>query len=277
MKYRKNIYFANYLCLVVLLGSLCSPAWSGDIENRAPDTSTQDGDPFEYYNRKVFAFNNTLDKTVLRPLTVVYSTVIPKLITTRISSFIDLWTYPLDVVNYALQGEWEKSSTALVKFTVSVILTAGTSDAGEYIEDPHYESTSLNATLASFGIGMGPYIVVPFFGSGSTRTMVSSGISAFAFTPLTTQTAEAIKPISVPIANNLTYLEKEAVQVLNTRSKYIGADKAFENTSLDYYSTIRTILLTSERQSINGKTGEPVGIENDDLEDLDDSDDDLKW
>ena len=256
MKYRKNIYFTKYLCLAVLLLNLSNPAWAKDIEN-----STQNSDHYEYYNRKVFAFNNMVDKALIRPLTVIYSEFVPKLITTRISSFLSLWSYPMDVVNYAIQGEWDKSKTALVKFTVSIILTAGTSDAGEYIEDPAYQATSMNATFASLGFGAGPYIVLPLLGSGSTRDMVSRGVSA---------------PFSAPFTNNRNWLEITFIKALDIRSKYLGADKTLEKTSLDYYSTYRTITLESESQFINGTSDKPVGLDRDDF-DGDDSDDDLDW
>ena len=256
MKYRKNIYLRKYLYCTLLIVCTSGSVWASDIKN-----TNVNNDPYEYYNRKIFAFNNSVDKIILRPLTVVYSEFVPQLLRSKVSSFLSLWSYPMDAVNYALQGEWEKSQTALIKFTVSMILTAGTADAGEYIENPNYQSTSLNATLASYGFGEGPYIVVPFFGNGSTRDMLSRGMSSL---------------ISSQVVDDKTLLRLYYLNILDTRSKYLGADKAFQNTSLDYYATMRSLSLDSARQAIEGTSNEPVNINKDIFAD-DDSDDDLTW
>ena len=239
MEYRKNRHILKILFTAILFNFLSIPALSNDT-----DKVSASQDPFELYNRPMFEFNNVVDKALVRPLAVTYATFIPETIKTRVTSFFDLWSYPLDAINYAIQGNWNDSKEALLKFGVSFVITAGTSDAGEYVGTPNYKSTSFNATLARLGFEQGPYIVLPFIGHGSSRNMTSR---------LVTTASDPLRNISSD--NRLTYLK-----IIDKRSHFITTDESLENTSLDFYAVIRSITLQNEKRLTNGEQSTPSNL-----------------
>ncbi len=255
MEYRKKIFYRKILSTTLIYGLLTSSILETTAKN-APNNP----DPFEPYNRPIFEFNDVLDKVLIRPAALFYSNVAPKILTTRVDSFFSLWSYPLDIVNYAIQGKWDNSKQALLKFSVSIILTAGTSDAGEYINSPDYESTSTQKTLAHLGMKQGPYIVLPFMGHGSLRSIA----------------ARTLNFNAIPQFNKNSYSSLKTVDIINKRSKIIGVDEVLEETSLDYYSAIRTITLRIEEKLVKDTRNLPLRTNN--IFDYSDSeDDDLNW
>ena len=73
-------------------------------------------DPFENGNRKVFAFNESLDKNVLRPVATVYSNVVPRPVRQSVGNFFGNFADAWSAVNNPLQGKPEAASRDLVRF-----------------------------------------------------------------------------------------------------------------------------------------------------------------
>ncbi len=200
-------------------------------------------DPFEKYNRFMFSINIFADDWVFKPVAVVYDAVIPDLLKQRVTSVISLWSYPIDILNYSLQGDGEVALRGLRRFSVSVVLTAGIADIGDEIDGDGYENTDFNKTLASYGVPSGPYIVLPMLGPKSIR-----GSMAFPVTLLATSQSNKISIYKDYLATFYV------LGLVDLRYRNIETIESLESTSMDYYSTVRGIIMQNEKNIAQDKS-----------------------
>jgi phospholipid-binding lipoprotein MlaA len=126
-------------------------------------------DPYESINRKVFIFNGILDTFILRPITKGYGRFTNDYTQERVGSFVDNLKAPLTTTNYLLQGSSEGMFKSFWRFAVnSTFGLAGFFDVASKF-DLQTEPQTFGSTLASHGVGPGPYIVLPIYGGMSTR------------------------------------------------------------------------------------------------------------
>ncbi len=131
--------------------------------------SQKNPDPWEGLNRKIHKFNDTADRWVLKPIAVGYTKVIPRPVRRGVSNFFSNLTYPTVVLNQFLQGKWREGFADAGRFVVNTTLGIGglfdpASRAGlaQHEED-------FGQTFARWGMGSGPYLVVPFMGPATIR------------------------------------------------------------------------------------------------------------
>lgn len=141
-------------------------------------------DPYEGFNRQMFAFNNEVDKYALGPAASAYETVTPRFARDRIGDFLQNLKSPVIFVNDLLQGEGDRAGTTLGRFMVNTTFgIAGLWDVAEYngIEG-HNED--FGQTLAVWGVDSGPYLVLPLMGPTTPRDLFGTGVDR-AMDPLT--------------------------------------------------------------------------------------------
>lgn len=148
----------NILLLACLLAGCAS----------APkDVQSHPRDPWEPYNRQVFAFNRTVDRYIWRPLARGYLTVAPKFVEVGVSNFFTNLSYPIDIVNLLLQGKPAASGKALGRFAVNSTLgVLGLVDVASRMDIPKYNE-DFGQTLAVWGWEGSPYVVLPILGGAS--------------------------------------------------------------------------------------------------------------
>ncbi len=137
----------------------------------APVVSAADdvNDPFEDWNRAMFSFNEKADRYVLKPVAEGYDTVTPKPVQTGIRNFFNNLGEPITMVNALLQGKPGKAARSLTRFVFnSTIGLYGLIDVagGMGIER---ENEDFSQTLAIWGVGSGPYLVLPLLGPSDVR------------------------------------------------------------------------------------------------------------
>lgn len=126
-------------------------------------------DPLEPLNRRVHQFNQILDDAILRPVASAYVGITPSPVQTGVSNFYDNLGYPLVVVNQFLQGKFWLGLRDTGRFAVNTTLgLLGLFDPARRLGlDAHEED--FGQTLAVWGFGRGPYIVVPLLGPTTLR------------------------------------------------------------------------------------------------------------
>ena len=127
-------------------------------------------DPWEKFNRKMFAFNESLDHHILKPVAVRYRTYTPKPVQGLINNFFNNLGDIRNFANALLQLKLKDASVSLTRFVInSTIGQLGFVDVASPIGlEKHYEDFGL--TLAHWHIPSGPYLVLPLFGSGTVRS-----------------------------------------------------------------------------------------------------------
>ena len=151
------------LTLAGMLG--CATPNAGSAANSSDD----ERDPVESVNRAVFAFNQGLDTVLIRPVAVGYEFVLPTPIRTGVSNFFDNIGDVFVGVNNLLQGKVADAASDLGRVAINSTLGIfGLFDiASEAGLEKHEED--FGQTFGRWGVGDGPYLVVPVFGPRTTR------------------------------------------------------------------------------------------------------------
>lgn len=145
-----------------------------------PEASRDQRDPLESVNRGVYAFNDGIDKAVLRPVARGYKKVVPTPIQTGVSNFFANAKYPVTLVNNLLQGKFTAALSDTARFTLNTTFGLGglldpATAAGLDVNDEDF-----GQTLGKWGVPPGPYLVVPFLGPYTLRDGVGSLADDFA-------------------------------------------------------------------------------------------------
>ena len=122
-------------------------------------------DPMEPWNRKVMAFNDQVDALALKPLAIVYRDAVPALARTGVSNFFgnlrDVWS----AANSLLQLKIQNAADSVLRVSVNTVFGLGglLDIATEAGIERHRED--FGQTLGRWGVGPGPYLVLPILGS----------------------------------------------------------------------------------------------------------------
>lgn len=148
--------FSGLIALLVLGGCVHSPP-------------SDPWDPVEPVNRAVYKFNDTADRYVLQPVARGYNTITPDPVQRSVGNFFDNMRTPITIANSALQLKFDSFNVSLGRFMVnSTAGVVGLFDVASAvgIADPDED---LGQTLGYWGLGQGPYLVLPFLGPSSGR------------------------------------------------------------------------------------------------------------
>ena len=189
-------------------------------------------DPLEPLNRLVFAVNDLLDTIVLRPAAFVYGTVVPGPVRRGARNMVRHLSLPFTFVNDIAQGEWERSGDTAQRFVFNTMFGfAGLVDvAGEH-GLPH-RSTDFGSTLASWGIGEGPYLVLPIAGPSNLRD--GAGL-------IVQSVADPVDIAFRKAALEHMPLVRAGTATVDFRHRNLDTLDDFKANSLDYYAFVRAL------------------------------------
>ena len=194
-------------------------------------------DPLEPLNRGIYHFNNTLDDVVLKPVATAYRDVTPVRVRQGVGNFFgnleDVWSF----VNNVLQLRGEAALDSLQRIGVNTVLGwGGIFDVATEM-DIEKHTKDFGHTLGRWGIGSGPYLVLPFFGPSTLRDAVALPID---------WKADLVWQVSnIPTRNTAT-----ALRLVDQRSDLLRASAMLEEAALDQYTFIREALLQRRRSVI---------------------------
>ncbi len=194
-------------------------------------------DPFEPFNRGVYAFNEGLDAAVFKPVATVYKQVTPPLVRTGVGNFFgnleDAWSF----VNSLFQGKLRHAVDNF--FRVGVNTTFGLFGvldvAGEMQIDRHSED--FGQTLGVWGFGPGPYLVLPLLGPSSVRDALAL--------PVDWRGNIVSHVDDIPTRNSLWVLN-----VIDTRASLLDVTESLDEVAFDKYSFTRDAVLQRRRNAV---------------------------
>lgn len=165
-KFAKAAVLAAVSC-AVLAGCASVPEGAG----------SNPADPWESMNRQTHAFNDGADRYVFRPIAKGYKAVTPEPVRSCVSNMMDNLTEPRNMVNNALQGKGKGAFESFMRFIVnSTFGLLGCFDVAKMGElQPQPED--FGQTLGVWGVGNGPYLVLPFLGPSTVRDAAGRGVN----------------------------------------------------------------------------------------------------
>jgi phospholipid-binding lipoprotein MlaA len=212
-------------------------------------------DPLEPFNRGMYQFNDTVDRAVVKPVATVYRDVLPSPLRTGVTNFFanlqDAWS----VVNNSLQLKGEAAGDSLMRFGVNTFLGLGglLDIASEMKIERHTED--FGQTLGHWGVGAGPYLVLPLLGPSTLRDTAALPVDA---------QGNLVSGVSdVSTRNSLT-----ALGLLNRRARLLEATSILDQVALDPYTFTRDAFLQRRQNDVYDgyppDDAEPVDLVNGD-------------
>lgn len=135
-------------------------------------------DPLEAFNRRMYHFNYQIERLVITPIVNTYKFITPDFVEDRVSNFFKNAKVLNTMANSAFQFKGRKSMRALGRFTINTVLgLGGLFDVASKMGMPKpYEDFGL--TLAYYGVGRGPYLVLPILGPTYLRDAFGMGVDS---------------------------------------------------------------------------------------------------
>jgi phospholipid-binding lipoprotein MlaA len=161
---------AVFICLFAFLLVGCASAPQTLSDKTADEKAIND--PLERVNRVTFAFNEILDTVLFTPLTKAYRFVVPNVARTGVHNVLDNLKSPVYLANELLQGNVKDAGVVIRRFATNTVLGVGGIVDVAAKQGVVYQPEDFGQTLASWGVGSGPYIVWPVFGPSSLRDSV---------------------------------------------------------------------------------------------------------
>ncbi len=194
-------------------------------------------DPYEGFNRSMFAVHEVIDQYAVKPVAQVYDNVAPLPVKAGVGNFFgnvgDLWVG----VNSALQGKFGDAGVDLGRLLVnSTVGIFGLFDvASELGLERHDED--FGQTMAVWGVDGGGYLFWPVIGSRTVRDTFGWGVDLM---------ADPVGYVdSVPVRNSV-----RGLRIVDIRASLLPADKVVEEAALDKYAYIRDAYLQRRRNQI---------------------------
>ena len=194
-------------------------------------------DPLEPFNRGVYAFNDGLDTVVLKPLAQGYRAVLPQFVRTGIGNFFSNLDDITVFFNNVLQLKIPQAASDAGRFLVnSTIGLLGLIDVATHFGlEKHNED--FGQTMGYWGIGSGPYLVLPLLGPSSFRDALGRWADSY--------TDVVWREDHIRTRNQFV-----ALRAVDTRSRLLATEKVLETAAIDEYSFVRDAYLQRRRNLV---------------------------
>jgi phospholipid-binding lipoprotein MlaA len=194
-------------------------------------------DPLEPFNRAVYGFNDSVDQAVAKPVATAYRDYVPAPLRVYVRNFFSNIGDLLIGFNNILQGKPDEGLQDWARFAFnSVFGVLGINDfASDIGMEKHNED--FGQTLGRWGVGTGPYLVLPLLGSSDLRDGVGTAADIYA-DPLS-----EVRPMRL---RNSAY----AVRFTSVRADLLDASRILEEAALDKYVFQRDAYLQRRRNLV---------------------------
>jgi phospholipid-binding lipoprotein MlaA len=185
-------------------------------------------DPWEPFNEKMFDFNLRLDRHVLKPIAKAYNFITPDELQIMISNGFDNISFPPRFVNSLLQGKFKGATREIGRFLInSTIGVGGLFDPAKDVFGLVKSREDFGQTLGFYGVGPGPFLVMPLMEPMTVRDGVGKAVDA------------AMDPLSYYLPFFWDRLGMKIGDTINERALNLDLFQGFEESVIDFYSAVR--------------------------------------
>ncbi|MGH7897107.1 MAG: MlaA family lipoprotein [Candidatus Binatia bacterium] len=233
---------AGSLAVLIRVGAVSAqqdmPSAVAQSAGTPPPAAAAESDPLESLNRKIFWLNDNLDVYVLEPVAKGWDYVLPKRVEVSISNFFYNLRFPIETLNCLLQGKFERAGSDVARFLINTTVgVAGFFDPATGWGFPlHWED--FGQTLGWWGLGPGPYLVLPILGPSDLRDGAG----------LIVDSASSVTPFFI---DTYILLGARTVEIVNVRAQYLDTVRQAKESAFDYYGFVRNAYLQRRAGLIN--------------------------
>ena len=206
-------------------------------------------DPYENLNRKTYEFNENLDEKIAKPIAEFYSKFPPP-IKNGVTNFFNNLEEVDTFINQLLQGKPKESLNDLTRFIInSTIGLAGFIDVASKIGLERHEE-DFGQTLGVWGVGQGPYIMLPVLGPSTLRDTLSRPVSSFL-------------SVTFHMTETDVNIALKSIDAIETRERLLEVESLLSG---DKYSFVKDAYI----QSIYYEVKDGIDVEDDFIDDMED-------
>jgi len=190
-------------------------------------STTSDKDPLEPMNRGIYKFNDVADKAVFKPVASGYKAITPTPVRAGINNFFNNLSNVVTVFNQLLQFKFNKAAETTGRLVVNTTVgilgfvdVASRTGFNRYKED-------FGQTLGYWGVGPGPYVMLPLLGPSNVRDTAGLITDWFTFEPL--------GYVENPRSRNVLL----ATRFIDYRADLLPGSDLLDEAALDPYAFMR--------------------------------------
>lgn len=208
-------------------------------------------DPFESFNRQMYALNDDLDRAILEPAAKGYRAITNEPVRDGVSNFVGNLGEPVTFANEVLQGKLGGASSTAGRFVVNT--TVGIAGIFDPATSMGLEKSDedFGQTLGTWGVSSGPYLVLPVIGSTNPRDLAGLGVD-MALNPL--NTAEFDGDTETRVATGV-------LNGLSAREGVLETAEDVRASRLDPYTTVRRFYVRDRASKIGNREIAPNEIQ----------------
>jgi phospholipid-binding lipoprotein MlaA len=194
------------------------------------DEVLEEYDPWEPFNRRMFAFNRQLDRFVLKPVATVWDRVLPDLVQESIGHFFENLSMPPRLINHLFQRNLSMGVLGFFDVATELGIAKREADTGQ--------------TLGIYGAGPGPYLVLPVFPPLTVRDGMGFAVDS------------AMNPLNyvVPFGANTG---SRGANIVNERAANLERFEGVEEEVFDLYRAVRNAYLQRRQRAIQERVSQP--------------------
>jgi phospholipid-binding lipoprotein MlaA len=214
-------------------------------------------DPWEPLNTKIFEFNRQVDRWALKPVAQGYNAILPDPVQIGISNFFHNLRFAPRFINNLAQGKVRGAGTEVGRFLLnSTVGIGGFIDVAKYLNLTTPEEDT-GQTLGYYGVGPGPYLIVPFLPPFTLRDFIGY-FGDIALNPINWMVFPIIEVDGVPsviahhnrTTTSIAQIGGRVEEVLNERSLNLEKFQGVEEATLDLYTAVKNAYLQKRRNQI---------------------------
>ena len=203
-------------------------------------------DCFEKLNRATFAFNQGLDKVIIKPVAKSYRNLpdpIQKGTSNAVKNLSNLITIPNNILQGDIKTAIVNTARLAVNTTVGLL---GTIDVANKMGFPKYEREDYGQTLGAWGIGPGCYVVLPVLGPSTIRDTAGSFVNVLGGDPWYNASAHG----NNEYLSESLFLATKALGGIDFRANNIESFDNLEQNSLDFYASVKSLYVQDRENKI---------------------------
>ena len=237
----------KYLKIILITLTFATSAFAGsDGELELSKKSKPVKDCFEPLNRATFAFNQSLDKAILKPIAKSYRNL-PTPIKNGTSNVLNNLSNLITIPNNVLQGDLKlaiiNTGRLVVNSTIGIL---GIVDVADNMGFPKYEKEDYGQTLGAWGIGPGCYLVLPVLGPSTIRDTAGSFVNVLGGDPWYNASVDG----NNEFLDEGIFLTSKMLGGVEFRANNIDSLDNLEKNSMDFYASLKSLYLQDRKLKI---------------------------